>query len=136
MAYKPIEFRRLRGEDFPADQQQLINKIAFSYNNFGDQVISLINGNITTDNLKREVSVVKLQVDGNGTPTVEAKINLLKVANAAGISVVRVLNISNPGTPPVAPPFVTWVQNGALVTITNVLGLSTNQTYQLTLEII
>lgn len=136
MAFQPIEFRRLKVEDFPAEDQNLIGKIGFSYNNFGDQIVSIVNGNITIDHLQREVKQIKLQVDDNGTPTVECKISLQKVKNASGMLVVRAQNLSSPGTPPLAAPFLTWSQSSSIITVTNVIGLQSYQTYTLTLEIL
>lgn len=143
--------KRLLKEDFPAENRDLVDKLAYVLNPLLDQIVAAFNKNINVDNLSRELvqvivvntigvesykvgSVHSISTNGDVNPSVQIKTKL--TAKVVGINVIRVDNITNPGTYPINAVGLSWSSTGQLITLNKVTGLKDGDRYNLLLELI
>jgi hypothetical protein len=128
--------KKIRTEDFDSEDQEMIGKLAFSFNSFSDEVYQQLNGALDYDNLNRQVVVLTVTMDKNGkvtqSPTIKVQLN----GRIRGVQVLNAVNVNNIGVYPTGAPFVSWSLNSNLLTILNITGLQASSQYQLTLELI
>ncbi len=128
--------RKIRVEDFPSDQQALINKLSYALNNNFDEIYYLLNGAIDFDNLNRRlVSVVIKTGVGKLLTSPQIRFDLIG-GKVRGISCVSAVNNKNPSVFPTSSPFISYTFNDGILTILHVSGLQDNSEYTLTLELI
>jgi hypothetical protein len=126
-------FKRLIKEDFPADQQPLIEKLATVFNLFQEQVYYAFNNNITIDeNLNAQSVVYRVKVDATGKPVGNNQIKYNLKTKPKGAQVINVQNVTD-STLLSGAPFVTYVVNSNIITITQVTGLLPNKEYDVTI---
>lgn len=124
--------KRIIKEDFKKEDQELIDKLAFALNSFFEQVAQGFSKNITIeDNLNMEIKEVVLTVDASGFPTTTAAFQSALRTRVRGLTVLRAINQTNPGTYPTGAPFVSFEQNNNLLTIQHVTGLQPAESYKL-----
>ena len=136
------DLRTIKTEDFDKKDQGMVDKIAFPFNNFMQQVIGVFKNGIDYNNLNRQVVTVTVSVDSTGTPigTIQFRNNL--ATKIQGIICMRALNQSPNIRYPASQPFISWSENNSVITIVNIsgIGIPEGQTnsdiYQLTLELI
>lgn len=140
--------KRLIKEDFPKEEQELIDKLAYSLNPLIDQLSAAFNKNINIDNLSREfVTATVVNVTGLGSymvngintggdlsPSVQIKSKLS--GKIIGINIIRADNLTNPATYPINAPWVSWSSEAKIITIRKVTGLQDGDKYNLVLELI
>lgn len=133
---KAPDLKRITKEDFPSEYQDLIDKLAFPLNSFMEQVKNILSGNVDFDNLSREIITVRIQTDNTSKPinTVTFKSKLR--TRVRGLNVISLSVISSSNSYPSQAPFISFSQNGAIVTLNNVAGLAPETTYDLLLETI
>ena len=131
---KNIDFKRITVEDFPQENQTLIEKLAFPINSFFEQVRNAFNKNITVDNLAEERITLRVQTNDSGTPlnTLSFKTGLSRVV---GVRVLSASVVTPVGTYLQTTPFISFSQNSSIITINNIAGLGSNITYDLLLEV-
>ena len=132
-------YRRIQKESVPEEQRQLVDALGTSLNPLAEQVVSAFNGNITTvDNLNREYKSVDVEVISGGAPKNATEFQLLKLGTIqiSGINVIKAENLTNNTTYPTGCPFVSYTQNGKVITIKNITGLPVSNKFRLTLEIL
>ncbi len=131
------DIKRIRVEDFKKEDQDMISKIAYSFNTFADQVINVFNKNVDFDNLNRQLIEVQVELDGTGAVVnpPKAKFNL-RNGKISGISVVSAVNTQDPSIYPTNSPFVSYTFTNGLLSVVNVTGLQVSSKYKLTLELI
>lgn len=128
---------RLRTEDFPSEQQPIIQKIASGINSFQDDVTDLINnGKLDFDNLNRQKHEFDVFTDATGKMQSPIPLKLKLRTKPYGIHIVRVLNVNDPGTLPDYMPLIDFTFNDTILTITRINGLTNNAKYRLYVEII
>jgi hypothetical protein len=128
--------KKLRAEDFDSNSQDLINKIAFIYNSFCDEVFQTLNGGVDYNNLNRQISQVTITLDSSGALVNPPSIKLNLKTKVLGINVISATNQVNSSTYPTAAPFVNWTLNAGILNIAHVSGLQNGSKYTLTLELI
>jgi hypothetical protein len=126
--------KRILTDDFPKDDQALIERLAFILNRFMDQVITQVNGNLDFSNLLEDIRTYRVTVNAAGTPigndTIKTTVN-----NPGGVVVVKAVNQVLSTTYPTTAPWVSFSPQGTLLKIRNIKGLQANQEYLLTLRI-
>ena len=128
-------FKRIVREDFPEEQQDLADKLGFSINAFADDIINLVNNNITIDdNLNWQVKEVDIVVDASGIPVNSVQFKSTLKGRCKGCQVTRADNLTNTNTYPTSAPFVSFTDNNGVIIINHVSGLQANQKYRLRLE--
>ena len=106
------------------------------YNTFTNDVYKQINGNLTFDNLDRQLVTMEVKIDGTGKVLNKPQIKLTLASKITGIKVINARNSNDTNTYPLSCPFISYDINEKLVTIKNVTGLQPSSQYQLTLEIL
>lgn len=128
--------KKLRAEDFKSDQQDLIQKIAYVYNSFCDEVYSVLNKNIDYENLNRQIIDIIVKIGDTGEVLSTPQIKTSVRGKIRGLLVLNALNQVNSRIYPTSAPFVSWTINGDILTILNITGLQNNSEYKLTLELV
>lgn len=124
-------FKRLIKEDVEEQYRPLIEKIGFSVNNFADEVVNTINGNLTTDNLGEKIKDVVVTVNATGSPITATSFKTDLSGVVQGMWVVKAENVTNKATYPTSQPFITWSENNNVITVNNISGLQANNKYKL-----
>jgi hypothetical protein len=139
---RPPDLRNLKTEDFEEKDRDLIDRLAFPFNNFMQQVVALFQNGIDFTNLNEQIVTITVTVDSSGKPTADMRFKSTLKTKVQGIMCINAVNQSSTIRFPTAVPFCTFSQKDDLVTISNISGLPvpTGQTnsdkYQLTLRII
>ena len=131
------DIKRIRVEDFPEDQQELVGKLAYALNTFMDQTINVLNGNVDMINLAQEIKDITVKTDGGGavlnTPIqVQTGIN----RKVTGILCIKADNLGNILTYPTGNPWVSWTIDGSIIKIQNITDLTASSDWRLRLLII
>lgn len=133
---KPPDLKRISKEDYPAQYQDLIDKLAFPLNSFMEQVRNILSGNVDFENLSRELVTIRIQTDINSRPISLPSFKSKLRTRVRGLVPVSLSVLSSSNTYPAQAPFISFTQNGSIVTLTNIAGLSPETTYELLLETI
>ncbi len=128
--------KKLRAEDFDSNNQDLINKIAFIYNPFADEVFQTLDRGVDYNNLNRQIAQVTINIDSTGKLVNPPSIKLTLKTKPIGINVINAINQVNSDTYPTSSPFINWSLSGGLLNILNISGLQNSSNYILTLELI
>lgn len=120
----PPKFTRITKEDFSKDDRELVGKLAFPINSFMEETRNLFNGNINFNNLNQEIIELSTQVDSSGVPLVNTQIK-------TSLNKVIGTNCIYSSIAPINTPFLTFIQNGQILNISNITGLSQNTQYTL-----
>jgi hypothetical protein len=124
-------FKRLVKEDFPADQQPLIEKLATVFNLFQEQVYQAFSNNITVDeNLNAQSVIYRVTVDSNGVPVGNNQIKYNLKTKPKGALVMNVQNLTD-NTLLAGSPFVLFSTSSNIITINQVTGLLSGKQYEL-----
>lgn len=127
--------KRIIKEDFPEDQQELIDKLSYSLNPFMEQVSNAFNKGINNDNLSREfIQVTVENTAGELKIPTQFKTNLK--GRIQGFHILNVENLTNTTTYPTAAPWISWTISGNIITIKKVTGIQDDNKYRFTLEIV
>lgn len=127
-------FKRLFKQDYPAEQQPMIEKLSYSVNTGFDSIISALTRNLTfNDNFNSEIKTFDIITDSAGTPTNTVSFSTIINGNVAGIIVLRAINKTNTTSYPNATPFITYTQNNNNLTVSNITGLTAKDTYSITI---
>lgn len=136
MGAKLPDFKRIAKEDFPQEYHDLIDKIAFPLNSHMEQVRNLFNKNIDFNNLARELIPLRVQTGDTSAPLAKLTFKSNLNNKIRGLNVISASVVTPVGTYLNTAPFISFSQEGSIVTITNISGLSQNTTYDLLLETI
>ena len=126
--------RKISLEQVPVEQQQSIGAIAGVVNDFMEEVVQVINGNINFDNLQRRLITLPIQTNAEGNVS---NIDIRVGISPKGVNVGNVYMTDNPSQVPniTSAPFVCFSPLGnGLIRITKILNLQKNSKYTLTLE--
>lgn len=133
---KVSETRRIVPEDFEPDFQDAISKVAGPVNDFSDELVAVVNGQLDFDNLARRKVQLDIVVDGNGKPTLSSRIST-GLGFVSMIHVGKVTNNTNVSLRLTQLPYIDWVyEGGGFVRVNFVHGLIAGNKYSLILEII
>lgn len=133
---KAPDLKRISKEDYPAQYQDLIEKLAFPLNSHMEQVRNILSGNVDFDNLSREIITVRIQTDSNSKPISTPSFKSKLRSRVRGIVPVSLSILSSSNAYPSQAPFISFSQNGAIVTLNSITGLDPETTYELLLETI
>jgi hypothetical protein len=126
----------IRGEDFPEETRETVDKLAAVLNPFNDDVFRQMNGNLGFDNINRQLVTLDVKIDSSGEVINEPQIKISLRTKVAGTNVISAQNLVNTSTYPTSQPFISWSTNGNILTIKNITGLQANSQYRLTVELI
>lgn len=130
-------FRRLYEQDYPKEDQELVQQLAVSINAGFEQLYDLLNGKLTIeDNLASKVKTVQFMVDSNGIPTTKVIIKKSNSEKLSGLNVIRVDNLTNSNAYPISGPFITYLETTDTIVIKHITGLIANNSYQINVELL
>ena len=125
-------FKRLVKEDFNETDQALVEKLAYVFNPFQEQVYYAFNNGITiTDNLNAITTTYKAKVDANGVPSGNNQVKYTLKTRPKGAMVINAR--STDGSLLSGSPFITFNINNDIITITQITGLLAGKEYELTI---
>lgn len=125
------DVKRIQKEDFEGEMQDAVDKLAFPLNSFMEQVKAVLDKNVDFKNLNQEPIILETTVDVNGNPTVETKYRSNLRTKVLGHTCINAFNLTNTAAYPTGQPFISFIQNGNIITVLNVKGLQANQKYRL-----
>lgn len=127
--------QRIKVEDFPREQQEIIQRLAETYNFFAENVVNVVNGQIDYDNLvNKSILTLDVLVGTNGLPLQQLSFN----ANVGlvGATVIRAVNTTNSLGFPTQAPFINFTSRGTgTYDINQISGLIAGNNYTLTIEL-
>ena len=137
---QPPSIDRLKSEDFPEEQRELVERLAGALNSFAEQTIFLLSKRVDFKNLNQTISNVNITSGSTNTTdgslrspvTIKTDIN----GRIAGTILINLVNKTNPIALPANQPFISYTINQNLITIQKVYGLNNTSEYTLTLLII
>lgn len=115
--------RLLKPEDFDTKDQALVNKLAFPFNTFMQQVISALSKNLDFNNLNQQINTFSVSVNANGVPVSPVQFKLNLATKLAGLYCINAVNTSSTIRFPVAQPFISYAVNSNQITINHITGL-------------
>lgn len=126
------DLKRIAVEDFPQEYQDLVRRLALPINSHIEQVRSAFAGNIDFTNLSQEIRTLNFTTNSNGQPITELSFKSSINKRVEGMIPVS-LNITSSNTQfPTQYPFLSFSQNGEIITISNIAGLQPETSYNLT----
>jgi uncharacterized protein YuzE len=136
----PPNIRRIRAEDFSAEDRELINKLSFSLNEFMDQTIFVLDGKVDFRNLNQQIVDVNIKASAtnetDGTIINPPSIKTSVKGKVIGVLVINASNRINPAIIPRSQPFVQFTIGTDRVDILKVSGIQNNSEYTLKLLLI
>lgn len=132
---KVTNIKRLVKEDFEADDQELVDKLAFSLNPFLEQVSAAFNKGIDDDNLNQQSMFIEAELNANGVPKSPLQIKVDLKVRVKGTQVILAQNLTD-GTFPTGTPFITFTINNNLLTVQHIAGLPPDKKYRLSIILI
>lgn len=88
--------KRLVKEDFAAEEQDLIDKLAFIINPIIQEIVYAFNKNITiTDNLNMEIRTIEVEVDSSGLPKSPTFYKSTLTTKVSGVIIIKCEKISD-----------------------------------------
>jgi len=124
-------YKRIAKEDFSAEMQEDMEKLASSINPFADQIIQAFNGNIGFDNLNQELVTFEVQVNDKGKPSTQVEVKSNLKGKVQGYVVIRVEPVNHSDLP-TATPFVSYKLTNTGTSIDAVTGLVKDKKYRIT----
>lgn len=126
--------KRLNKEDFPDEDQELIEKLSYSVNPFFEQIYSAFTNGLTfKDNFYGQAVTLTTKVNANIPVNNEIKYTLK--TRPQTILVLNVVNNTD-NTPLTGSPYAGFRLNGNNLTIEYITGLVDNKEYTLSLFIL
>lgn len=130
------DIRRIIVEDFKQEDQDLASKIAGSYNDFGDEVIQVLNGAIDYENLARSQVVLELSLNPDGSLRGSPKVNS-NLASVSGLVILKVDNLTNRSARLTQSPYIQFTNQGnGIISIDYAIGFLSGSKYRVVLELI
>lgn len=134
----PPNIKEIRVEDYPQEMQDTISKLAYSLNDFMRQVIDIVDGNIDTNNLSRNIVRVTIKTGPDAGGGIGPVLNT-PIQVSTGISSRRVIgvNLINwSGASLTTMPAIDWTPDDSLIKINSISDLPADSQITLTLELI
>lgn len=127
------KINKILTEDFPSEYRSLVDKLAFTFNPFLDNLVEALDGRLTiADNLNAEVKEITITPETDLPLKVKTKLNFCN-----SIIVTRVTNLDNTVALLSSAPFVEFDNKdeagSKLIEIKNITGLVTNNKYRIRL---
>ena len=125
--------KRITTQGVSEESQEAVSNIGNSINQFIEESYTAIMGGLTvTDNLDQRFIQVKAKVDANGIPTILVSFKSDLISKVTGIVCVRAFGTSYVNS----MPFVSFIQNGNIITVKHITGLVADTEYTLVLLVL
>lgn len=135
---KISNIRRIIPEDVSdkSTPVQVVETVAGSYNDFADELLQIINGELDFENLARAKVSIDISFNTSGIPIGNSTINS-GLSFVSMLYVGKVQNISNSSSRITQIPYIDWTYQGnGFIKINYGVGFQANTKYRLTLELV
>lgn len=123
--------KKIRTEDFSSEELEMIEKLAFVYNQNADDVYRALTF------VDRQIVDYNVVLDSMGNLINPSQIKLSLSDRIRGLNVINAVNVNSPTTYPINTPFLSYsIGTNGLLTINNVTGLQPGSQYILTIQIV
>lgn len=122
-------------EDFDKKDQDVVGKLAFTYNPMVESLTNLFNKNIDFNNLNQQYTTFTTTLDASGIPKVPVQIKYDLKTRLKGIQVISADNLTD-NTNLAGSPFITYTVNSNLITINHITGIPADKQYNLSIILI
>jgi len=124
--------KRLYTEDYPKEDQALVDGLSFPINSGFESLYALSNKQISfKDNIACTFSSIQVTVDSNGFPTKTTTYPLSLPSSVDGTLVISAICATNPNIYPSSTPFITGSKNQNSFIIQHISGLPANVPFNL-----
>lgn len=128
-----LDIKRIIKEDFPSDQQELVDKLAYPINSGFEQIQRGLDGQLDFSNFNQEIISLDVTVNASGIPTVLTQYRSTLKSSVIGNQVIAAANQTVPQNSPTGTPFITFAQNNTQIRVNKITNLQPNERYILTL---
>ena len=136
MAQPPRKLR-IKTENFDSKYKDLISQISYTFNEFMDQVIFVLDRKVDFRNLNQQIIDITIKTDGFGDAINPPTINSSNIqGKVIGVYSIAAVNNDNSSVIPIAQPFIQFTIKTGQVIILNVSGLQVSSEYSLKLLLI
>lgn len=130
-------FKRLRTEDFTAEEQAFVDKLATPINSGFEFLYDLVAGKLSVaDNLATQIKTVNVTVNSNGIPRTTTQFKLDTTDPIQGLLIINATSTSNPSLFPSGSVQIFFTQNKDIITMAKVSGLPENSEFALKILVI
>jgi hypothetical protein len=127
---KLSNYTRIISNDYPTDDQELVERLGGQVNDGMDQLFFAVGGRLTfADNFLCTQKEIEITVRSTGVPTTRTSITLANSNTVIGCLVISAINKTNTTAFPTSTPFISFTQNGTSLFIDNVTGLTSENRY-------
>lgn len=126
-------FRRLNKQDFSKENQELIEKLAGNLNIGIETLYDVLNKRLNLDdNFLASVRTFQVQTNNNGIPVNSTSFNIDKIGTIKGLSVLNVINLTNPNVYPTSGVTISFEQRTQNILIKHITGLPVGNLFSIT----
>lgn len=137
------DLRTIKKEDFDSKDQKLVEKLAFPFNNFMQQVVNVLKNGVDFTNLNQFYTTITVTVDATGKPTTDVQFKNSLTTKVAGVICISYTNQSGVLRFPTAQPGISYtITSDNFILINNISGLpvppgnTNSDSYSLTILVI
>ena len=124
-------FKRLKSQDYPGEQQPIVEQLSFALNNGIEVLYEAMNKKLSIkDNFLASERDVELRVGPTGNVLNTVFINVDFGQQVRTVIVGKVENLTNPSSYPSSSPFISWTNTQNGIQILNVTGLTSGNNYR------
>ena len=125
-------FKRLKSQDYPGEQQSIIEQLSFALNNGIEVLYEALNKKISIkDNLLATEKDVEFRVSSTGLVLNSTFINVDFGQQVRTVFVGKVENLTNPTSYPTSAVFLSWVPTEKGIQILHATGLTAGNSYRI-----
>jgi len=127
-------YKRIIKGDYPAEYQNLVERLSGSINDGFQALYQVLNNKVTlSDNLAATIGVFQVTVDSSGKPTATTSFKLnASTTSVLGIQVIKLENLTNSAGYPTSGPFISFTTANGQVQVLNITGLTPGNLYRVT----
>lgn len=128
-------FKRIIRENFDQEYGELVDGLGLSLNGFAESLVTALSGYLNDDNINQSTTTLDVTVDATGKPRSITDLKANVKGKVTGTQVIRVENLTSSTSYPEGCPFLSFTDNGGLLRINNVTGLTAGNKYRLTVRV-
>lgn len=126
-------YRRINIQDYPKENQELVDQLSVSINYGLEALYEALNGKLTfAENFGSPARDIDVTVDSTGKPTAKTVIKKTDSNRIAGLLVIRVQNLTNTTVYPVSGVTISYTETTESITVDNITGIQEDYLYRIT----
>lgn len=126
-------YRRINIQDYPKENQELVDQLSVSINYGLEALYEALNGKLTfADNFGSPAKDIDVQVDSTGKPQTKTIIKKSDTNRISGLVAIRVQNLTNSGVYPSSGVLISYTETSDTITVDNITGLPPGYIFRIT----